>query len=206
MYYSCSGSTCAAATAPLSDQVQNPVSHLPSDNNGVILRLPVVSLGGAVSAEGLLVLGIDTRSNNTSSGLTAYHANSSGDFITVFNSRTYSTSFIDSGSNGLFFNRSSLSSLTSCTTGIASGWYCPSSTLSLSATTEDYTGSPSRAVSFQIGRASTLFSSSNNVFIELGAPDSTYFDWGLPFFMGRNVYVGIEGKTSSLGAGPYWAY
>jgi len=190
----------------VSDQVQNPVSHLPSDNNGIIVRLPSVPLGGAVSADGVLILGIDTRSNNTSSGLTAYHADAYGEFITVFNSRTYSISFIDSGSNGLFFNRSSYSALTSCTSGTASGWYCPSSTLSLSATTKDYTGSPSTSVSFNIGKASTLFSTSNNVFIELGAPITTYFDWGLPFFLGKNVYVGIEGKTSSLGTGPYWAY
>jgi hypothetical protein len=203
MYYSCSGSTCTATTVPLSDQVKNPVSLLPSDNNGVILRLPIVPLGGAASADGVLILGIDTRSNNTSSGLTTYHADSSsGEFITVFNGRSYSNSFIDSGSNGLFFNKSSVSALTTCTSGI---WYCPSSTLSLSATTEDYTGSPSGVVSFQIGKASTLFSSPNNVFIELGGPD-TSFDWGLPFFLGKNVYVGIEGKTSGLGTGPYWAY
>jgi hypothetical protein len=206
MYYSCSGSTCTATTTPLSYQVQNPVSLLPSDNNGVILRLPAVPLGGAASADGVLILGIGTRPNNTSFGLTTYHADSSsGDFITVFNGRSYSTSFIDSGSNGLFFNKSSVSALITCDSGIASGWYCPSSTLSLSATIEDYTGSPSGTVSFQIGDADTLLRSSNKVFIELGG-SNTSFDWGLPFFLGKNVYIGIEGKTSGLGTGPYWAY
>jgi len=214
-YYSCSGSTCSETTTTLSDQVQNPVALLPLDNNGVIVRLPVVSLGGAISADGVLILGIDTRSNNSSSGVIMYPADPTygdltyGEFITVFpatGGHTYSSSFLDTGSNGLFFDAGSVSALTTCTSGIATGWYCPSSTQSLSATTKGYSGTPSGGVSFKIGDASTLFSSSNWVFSELGAPVSGYFDWGLPFFMGRNVYVGIEQKTSSLGTGPYWAY
>jgi hypothetical protein len=206
MYYSCNGSTCTATKVPLSDQVQNPVSHLPLDNNGVIVKLPSVSSGGAASVDGILILGIGTRLNNIPSGVTMYPADPNsanltyGDFITVFNGKTYSDSFIDSGSNGLFFNAGSISALTIC-----GDWFCPSSTQNLSATTKGYTGSPSGTVSFQIGDASTLFSSSNNVFVELGGPDRS-FDWGLPFFLGRSVYVGIEEKISSLGTGPYWAY
>ena len=208
MYYVCSGSRCTATTAPLSNQVQNPVSYLPVDNNGVMLQLPSVPLGGMPSVNGILILGIGTQSNNTPSGVTMYPVSSSGVFTTMFNSKTYSQSFIDSGSNGLFFDTSSISTLPTCTSaGPAQGWFCPSSTQNFSATDEGYAGSPSGAVSFQIGNASSLFNSSNNVFIELGAPwPGTSFDWGLPFFLGRSVYVGLEGKTSSLGTGPYWAY
>ena len=37
--------------------------------------------------------------------------------------------------------------------------------------------------------------------------DST-FDWGLPFYIGRNVYVGFENKTTTQlnAAGPFWAF
>ena len=207
LYYACSGSTCTPTTASLANQVQNPVAHLPVDNNGVILQLPSIPPGGTTSVDGSLILGIGTQSNNTPGAVTAYPANSSGDFTTVFNGITFSRSFIDSGSNGLFFDNSSLSTIPACTSGIAFGWFCPSSTQSLSATNRGFAGSPSGAVPFQIGNAAILFSSVNNVFMELGAPSpGTSFDWGLPFFLGRNVYVGIEGKTSSLGTGPYWAY
>ncbi len=208
MYYSCSSSKCTATKVPLSSQAQNPVSQILVDNNGVILQIPAVSLGGVTSVNGNLILGIDTRSNNSSSGVTMYPADSTGEFITVFpadTGTTYNTSFIDSGSNGLFFNAGSVSTLTQCSSPY-DAWYCPSSTLSLSATTEGHGGSPNVDISFQIGNALTLFSLSNNVFIELGGPDSTYFDWGLPFFLGRKVYVGIEGTNSDLGNGPYWAY
>jgi hypothetical protein len=37
-------------------------------------------------------------------------------------------------------------------------------------------------------------------------PAPAYFDWGLPFFYGRNVYTAIEGATAPGGTPPYWAY
>jgi len=32
------------------------------------------------------------------------------------------------------------------------------------------------------------------------------FDWGLPFFYGRNVYAAIEQQSTPGGVGPYFAY
>ncbi|HUN54134.1 MAG TPA: DUF3443 family protein [Smithella sp.] len=216
MYYSCSGSVCSPTAVPLSNQVPNPVALLPLDNNGVVVELPSVALGGKTSIQGDLYLGIDTRSNNSSSGATMYPADpSSGNFITVFpvtGGNTYSSSFIDTGSNALFFDAGSQNALITCSTGIATGWYCPSSTLSFTATTKGYLGSPAANIPFSIGNADTLFSPQTNwVFSELGAPYdsstiSAFFDWGLPFFMGRSVYVGLEKTSSNLGKGPYWAY
>jgi len=62
-------------------------------------------------------------------------------------------------------------------------------------------------VSFQIANLDSLIVSSNHVFDDIGgnAPDLS-FDWGPPFFLGRNIIVGFQGKGSSLGIGPYWAY
>ena len=205
-YYSCNGSSCTpATTVSLNNQVSNPVSFLSTDNNGVILRFPIIPLGGVLSVNGDLVLGIDTQSNNSSSGVTMYPADPIYGYITtIFNGNTYSDScYIDSGSNGLFFPAKDAPTLPTC-----GDWFCPSSTQKFSATIEGYTGSPSNSVSFQIGDADTLLSqsTSNEVFIELGGPYPSAFDWGFPFFLGRSVYVGIEGKTSSLGTGPYWAF
>ena len=47
MYYSCNGSSCTATAVSLNNQVQNPVSLLPLDNNGVIVQLPSIPPGGA---------------------------------------------------------------------------------------------------------------------------------------------------------------
>jgi len=201
IYYSCSGSNCTGTTVVLANQVQNPVALLPQDNNGVIVQLPSVPSGGSPSVNGSLVLGIGTQSNNMPSGVTAYAADQDGNFITTFNSIAYS-SFIDTGSNGLFFP--SANQLPNCSDD--SDWFCPSSTINLSATNMGASGSPKGTVSFQIGNFDTLVNSSNNVFNDIGGDVPGAFDWGLPFFFGRDVYVGLEGKQSSLGIGPYWAY
>jgi hypothetical protein len=207
-YYACNGTICNGTTVPLSSQVQNPAALLPRDNNGVIVQLPSVALGGTHSVDGALILGIGTQSNNVPpSATTAYSANNTGNFTTQFGGRAYS-SFIDSGSNGLFFTppTASAGQLPNCPSPNA-GWFCPPSTLSLLATNIGASGAPSGLVPFNIGNLSDLAANSFfRVFVEVGGTFPGNFDWGLPFFFGRTVVVGYEGKASSLGNGPYWAY
>jgi hypothetical protein len=205
IYYACSGANCVGAAVPLSNQVQNPVALLPQDNNGVIVQLPSLSPGGSPSVNGYLVLGIGTQSNNTPpSSVQAYTSDLNGDLVTILNGIRYS-SYIDSGSNGLFFPSPSASLLPDCRPP-NSDWYCPSSLMSFSATNTGASNSPTGVLPFQIGNFDSLINSYNNVFVEIGGNGTGEFDWGLPFFFGRNVYVGIEGRASSLGGGPYWAY
>lgn len=204
MYYSCSGTNCTGTTAALSSQVKNPVAYLPDDNNGVIVQLPGVTPEGAPSVNGNLILGIGTQSNNMPSGVLTYAADQSGEFITFFNGIFYN-SFIDSGSNGLFFPSPSAVLLPNCAFP-NTAWFCPSSITDLSATTKGVFGSASSVVEFQIGNLISLSSSSNNVFDNIGGELTGAFDWGLPFFLGRTVFLGFDGSQSGLGKGPYWAY
>ena len=37
-------------------------------------------------------------------------------------------------------------------------------------------------------------------------PVSQSFDWGLPFFYGRQVFIAFEGSSTSAGNGPFVAY
>jgi Protein of unknown function (DUF3443)/Bacterial Ig-like domain (group 2) len=205
-YFACSGTSCPGTTIPLSSQVQNPAALLPRDNNGVIVQLPGVAPGGTRSVDGTLILGIGTQANNVPASVTVYSASATtGEFMTQFSGRTYG-SFIDTGSNGLFFTPPSGSQLRNCS-GSNRGWFCPMSTLSLSATNTGATGAPSGAVPFQIGNFTILtINSFNQVFAEVGGSFPVSFDWGLPFFFGRTVVIGYEGSASSLGNGPYWAY
>jgi len=77
--------------------------------------------------------------------------------------------------------------------------------MSLSATNSS--GTSSNTVNFTIGNASQLFAANSGfAFPTLGGPDPAMFDWGLPFFFGRNIYVAIEGRQTPAGDGPFWAY
>jgi len=203
-YYACVGSSCSVTTVSLAQQVQNPVAAFKTDNNGVLVELPAVA-SSMPTVSGSLIFGIGTQSNNSLGGAHVFTLDgSTGNISTGFKGKTYS-SFLDTGSNAYFF-------LDSATTGMAlcpspeNGFYCPSAQLSFSATNTG-TNKASSTVSFNIDNANTLFSNSaDNAFPTLGGPNSGMFDWGLPFFYGRNVFVAIDGAGTPGGAGPYWAY
>src|ERR1700683_3800559 len=210
-YFDCTRKSCSGLDSPPnSDVVLNPVASFPVDNNGVVVSLPSIPAGGQATTNGTLYFGIGTESNNQPGAVKTYRENSnadSDDYLdvdTVYKGAT-AGGFFDTGSNGYFFN----SSVAECSDG--SGFYCPASTLSESATIESVSGSVSDAVSFEVANADTLFNSNGAAFDDLGGSydgGATFddFDWGLPFFFGRTVYLGLVGSSSSLGAGPYAAY
>jgi len=201
LYYQCSSTSCSVIAESLTQQVQNPVALFATDNNGVIIELPSVS-SPAPSLSGSMVFGIGTESNNALGSATVYPLDANGEFSTSFKGQSY-PAFVDSGSNGLFFLDATNTGLTVCANN--NGFYCPGSQTNLSATTDS--GSASANVTFTIANADTLFANpSAFVFNSLGGPNPGTFDWGLPFFFGRNVFNAIEGKGTTAGAGPFWAY
>jgi hypothetical protein len=204
IYYTCSSSSCTSTVISEPEQVQNPVAALSQDNNGVAIVLPSVPPGGANQVSGTLVFGIGTQTNNTpSSGVQTFQTDPNGFFQTSFNGQNYEQSFIDTGSNGLYFPKTP--ALPSCA-GEFSGFYCPTSTQNLTATMKGAPGSASLSVPFVINNAQALFTSTANAFVDLGGANPTEFDWGLPFFFGRTVYIGLQNAPSPLGTGPYWAF
>jgi len=133
--------------------------------------------------------------------------------IATFNGTSYPQSFIDSGSNGIFFLDTKTTGIPLCATPNDS-WYCPiTSPDPLTATNQGQTvqgpvGSPI-TVNFSIEDASTLFMGNNTAFSTLGGPNggpNPAFDWGLAFFFGRNVFTAIENMNAGGTFGPYYAY
>lgn len=205
-YYTCS-SSCTVTTLALTSQVSNPVAAFAKDNNGVIVQLPSAT-SPQTSLSGLLTFGIGTQSDNGLGGATVYALDPNiGNFTTTFSGVTYTdAAFLDTGSNGIYFLDSTTTGLPLCT-GSINFWYCPVSTQSFMATNQAYPAGATTTISFSVGNAQTLVSNQNDgVTPGLAGPNAGMFDWGLPFFYGRTVYVAIEGQSTPGGTGPYVAY
>jgi hypothetical protein len=218
-YYACtSGGSCQATTLPLAEQVTDPAIEFPTDNNGVIVELPTLGSSGiATTVSGALVFGIGTEGNNTLGAQTVLPANSYGDITTEYNGQSLPYSFFDTGSNAYYFVDSSIPD--TCVS--QANWFCPSTTLQLTAINTAPSGTQS-TVAFSIANAGTLFSQyptpQYSAFANIGAnagnqssfcpnqATNCSFDFGLPFFFGRNVYVAFYGALTSGGTGPYFAY
>jgi len=205
IYYSCpTPSTCADATASVMQQLPNPVILFGADNNGVIIDLPAVGSAGTTTVSGSLVFGIGTRTNNALGTATVLPEDPTTGFITgTYKGIAYADGYLDSGSNGNFFTDSSL---VPCTT--ATGFYCPASTMSETATLQGTTATM-LAAAFSVANAETLFSNTSYAaFSNLGGtnPDAMGFDLGLPFFYGHKVFIAIEGNSVSGNMGPFFAY
>lgn len=204
VYFSCPSAGCSDSPMPLQNQVQNPVALFPQDNNGVLVSLPAISDAGAATVNGSVIFGIGTQSNNALGSAKIYTTDTNGEISTTFQGAVHSGTFLDTGSNGIFFLDAATVGMPDCP-GSASGFYCPSTTQSFDVTNQGVNGA-SAALTFKIANANSLFNSGNVAFDDLGGSNPGAFDFGLPFFFGRPVFVAIDGQSTPAGLGPFWAY
>ena len=208
VYYTCSSAACTKAvptTASVSQQLQNPIGTFTHDNNGVVIDLPSVAGLGAPSVSGSMYFGVGTQTNNALGSANLLTTDGNGYFTTTFGGKNLTTSFIDTGSNGVYFDSASF---TQCSTSNLSGFYCPATASTQTATNAGANGTRT-TVTFGVDSATRLLANTaNSVLPALSGPvgDARTFDWGLPFFLGRRVFVGFEGKTTGTQLGPYFAY
>ena len=167
-------------------------------NNGVVITLPDVPLGGVAPFTGSLVFGVGTQANNQVGTATVYTANSVGNVTSVYKGRSF-TAFLDSGSNGIFFDDSTLPCFNT------SSFYCPATPLSLSTTITGTNGATAN-IPFAVENPNTLRpgSAAARLAGDIGSP--RVFDWGLPFFFGRTVFLALDGAPTPAGQGPFWAF
>jgi hypothetical protein len=209
-YYSCSTATsCTNSMVSAADVVPNPVTRFAADNNGTIIDLPAVPnpATGELTLSGSLIFGIDTQTNNVSGTQTVLTVDSNAELLITFNGQTLANSFIDSGSNGIYFNDTALSA---CTSKGLTEFYCPPSTVSLTLSMQGENGTMANNLMFDVANTQSMLNANPtfNVLPELAGtnPNQGSFDYGLPFFYGRRVAVAIQGATTKVGTGPYVAF
>lgn len=207
VYFRCSGNSCQSTAVSTQNQVQNPIGMLASDNNGVVMRLPAISTGGKASEIGYMIFGIGTRPNNQPGTVTRLRADPNyGEVTTVFGGKEL-RSFIDTGSNAYAIPPTR--NLPNCDRELY-GWMCPDTVQSLNASMIEFGNGKSKTVAFRVDNFRVLFNSGRAVFSENAFESFSniegFFAWGLPFYFGKLVYQGIEGQSSSLGSGEFWAF
>ena len=214
-YFVCFGSQgCAPTLLPKGQQLANPIAAFATDNNGEVLEFP--SVGTAMTAVGgTLIFGINTQPNNGVGAATVFAIDSKNSFTTIFSGQQLTMSYVDSGSNELFFPN--VTGISLCSDDFS---YCPTNPpILLSAMNQGANNLGTGTISFQVddfesdtennpGAAAFGFiaSSDGNPPCQNGQGACT-FDWGLPFFYGRRVLTSIDLQTvADEPETPWWAY
>jgi len=216
-YYYCPSNLCSAASVPLDLQLWNPVAAFAYDNNGLALTLPIASPRGSSRLTGSLVFGIGTQADNTLSTQQIFAMDAFGNFPQVTLTQTVDPSlpanllanylspqngsYIDSGSPAIYFSDAQSLGMAPCsnTVNLLGPLYCPNTITSYSANIYG-TNKTQSVYSWNVANADTLLASGNSVFGSLGGDtginlSTDYVDFGLPFFLGRTVYVGFAGTA-----------
>jgi hypothetical protein len=204
VYFACTSATaCTETIVPVADLVPNPIADFATDNNGSLVVLPAVPLAGMATVTGSLIFGVDTQTNNQSGSQTVVSINPNNAQLTmVYKGSTLSDSFIDSGTNGIYFSDTAQTTCTDAPT-----FYCPSATENLALGIHLLNGGTFNT-NFNVVNADTL---TNGITAFPGLAGTLPasldgFDWGLSFFYGKRVATVIAGETTSVGTGPYIAF
>ena len=201
-YYECTAASCLpiAKPVPATFRVVHPIAALPSDNNGYVLDVQAVPEAGAIATPGTLTLGIGTRSNNALDVTNVVDLAPDGTFTTVWNGHAYSASYFDTGTENYYF-------ATSPSHAYKCGFYwCATPEAEFSATLKGQT--KEATTNFRVGDSASLLSSGKGAFRNVAivaGNDSRAFVWGMPFFVGRKVFVGLTDGSSASG-NAYYAF
>lgn len=201
-YFNCTAANCTSVQklpTPLAQQIKNPVAAFSGDNNGVVINLPAAADAQRSPLVGTLTFGISSASLPSA---TVLKANAVGYIGTTVAGRVMANSFLDTGSNGLFFDTPSLPVCPG-----SPSFYCPAVGTNFAATLTGLDGATATAA-FTVNNATASFTGGAPVlpFLAGSFGDARTFDWGLPFFYGRRVAFGIDGMASPLGTGPFYAF
>ena len=214
-YYGCTAAgVCTAENVALAAQVTNPAWAFSSDNNGLIVVMPnLVNANGDPSVQGQLLFGLETQADNSlpATAVSLLAADANGHFQTAYNgSTTPIPAVIDSGTDDY---RLDDPSIPTCSSATWVGYYCPTTAplvltavnTSASPSTASVSGPPS-TITFSLSIPDTFVANQAAYGGLAGGQGSTVFGYGMPFFYGRSIYIGFEGRQATSFTGPFYGY
>jgi hypothetical protein len=215
VYYGCTAAgVCTAENVAVAAQVTNPAWAFATDNNGVIVSMAnLQDANGDASAQGQLIFGLGTQADNAlpGTGLQLLGADANGDFQTTYNGASVSVpGLLDTGSDSYLFDDPTIQV---CTSAAWVGYYCPANAplvrTAINASAAQTAASVSGAagtVTFAVGDPDSFVANAAAYGGLAGGAGATRFNWGMPFFYGRPVYIGFEGRSVTSFTGPFYGY
>lgn len=195
-YYTCPTAGCNSSTvegATIFQPVVNPITKFDGDNNGIIIDLPAIQIGGVQTVSGTLTFGIGTRNNNKLSGQTIFPLDINGYTSTVtVDGIPTGPAYFDTGTQYMWFTDLSLPT---CSGGQL---ICPIAPITRALVLQNSTYSFNVSNINEALRDPTLFAF-NDVEINrsYGSGPGPYTNIGLSFFYGKRIFFGQA--TSSSG-------
>jgi hypothetical protein len=236
-YYYCPSNLCSVASVPLDLQLWNPLAAFAYDNNGLLLTLPFPKNGASGPITGSLIFGNGTQSDSALGQANIFSIDAYGNFpevaltepspidpsfppaLFVSYLSPQNGSYLDTGSPAIYFSDAQSLAVPECldTNGKPLGLYCPTSQILFSG--QVYGANKVRqTIYWPLDNAAPLLNSGNSVLSTLGGDSgidsaTDYADFGLPFFLGKKVFVGFAGATAYDPQGQlitypngYWAF
>lgn len=201
--YICKESRCFLWAPQPSFRVPNPVMLLPVDNNGIVLSFPQVPMEGSGPISGEIRFGIWTRTNNQiPSDTTIYRLDGAG-YFRAFVNHSWIPVKADSGTN--FFLVPFLpSQFPSCPQPIPS-FVCPSRPSFFPLVLRGAGESSVGFINLPVGDARVLLTKKQIVIPGILLRGKIFqfpvIGLGLPFFLGRSVYILYQDDLRAAGIG-----
>lgn len=206
-FFECGATACVplVGSVPAAFRLPNPVTRLPTHNNGIVIELPLPA-PGAREAHGTLIFGVGTAANNQLGKARLLTLDANGRFTTQYKGQVIADSYIDSGTESYIFADPNLPRCPR-----VSWAYCVEPEIRLEATVSGTNGEPIET-HFRVGNYQAIRDAHLGAMVGAAvAPNGarSQFVWGAPFFLGRRVAVLIQGLSPPNAPnikGPLYAY
>lgn len=203
-YYSCSNNSCSHINIPDTSQVSNIIAQFKDKTvtNGYLIQLPEVLESYTDILKGQIVFGLNTKSNNQiSTQAKIFRAMPLG-YITTIYANQVKFGLFDSGTNSI-----KVTSNTDPVIPVIHGELFPSTPIMLTAQLADFAFAEPF---YNLSDVNFMLISNQQVKPVLPYV-GTYggfseFLWGIPFFIGKNVYFGINKATVNNESTPFVGY